>query len=53
MGGYATLHFGLRYAPMALSLTAIGVGYGSDPDKRMQFLRGNEIMAGRFDDLGT
>jgi pimeloyl-ACP methyl ester carboxylesterase len=53
MGGYATLHFGLRYAPMALSLTAVGVGYGSDPDKRAQFLRDNEIMARRFENLGS
>jgi len=53
MGGYATLHFGLRHAPMALSLTAVGVGYGSDPDKRSQFLRDNEAMARRFFELGT
>jgi len=53
MGGYATLHFGLRYARMALSLTAVGVGFGSDPDKRAQFLRDNEIMARRFEELGT
>jgi pimeloyl-ACP methyl ester carboxylesterase len=53
MGGYATLHFGLRYARMALSLTIVGVGYGSDPDKRDQFLRDTEIMAKRFDELGT
>lgn len=53
MGGFATIHFGLRYARMALSLTAIGVGYGSDPDKRAQFLRDTEIMARRFEELGT
>ena len=53
MGGYATLHFGLRYAGMARSLTVIGAGYGSDPDKRAQFLRDTEIMARRFDQLGT
>jgi pimeloyl-ACP methyl ester carboxylesterase len=53
MGGYATLHFGLRHAPMALSLTAVGVGYGSDPDKRAQFLRDTEVMARRFLELGT
>ena len=53
MGGYATVHFGLRYPRMALSLTAIGVGYGSDPDKRRQFVRDSEIMARRFDALGT
>lgn len=53
MGGYAAVHFGLRYAQMALSLTAIGVGYGSDPDKREQFLRDSETMARRFEELGT
>jgi pimeloyl-ACP methyl ester carboxylesterase len=53
MGGFATVHFGLRHARMALSLTAIGVGYGSDPDKKVQFLKDTEVMARRFDELGT
>ncbi|MGH8634104.1 MAG: alpha/beta fold hydrolase [Burkholderiales bacterium] len=53
MGGYATLHFGLRHARMARSLTVIGAGYGSDPDKRAQFLRDTEVMARRFEQLGT
>ncbi|HET9664835.1 MAG TPA: alpha/beta hydrolase [Burkholderiales bacterium] len=53
MGGFATVHFGLRYPRMALSLTAIGVGYGSDPDKKAQFARDTEIMARRFEELGT
>ena len=53
MGGYATLHFGLRYPRMALSLTAVGVGYGSDPDKRKQFIGDNDVMARRFEELGT
>src|SRR2546430_1953866 len=43
MGGFATVHFGLRHARLALSLTAIGVGYGSDSDKRKQFLNDNAI----------
>lgn len=53
MGGYATVHFGLRYPRMALSLTAVGVGYGSDPDKRAQFLKDTEVMARRFEQKGT
>jgi pimeloyl-ACP methyl ester carboxylesterase len=53
MGGYATLHFGLRHARLARSLTVIGAGYGSDPDKRAQFLKDTEVMARRFDELGT
>jgi pimeloyl-ACP methyl ester carboxylesterase len=53
MGGLATLHFGLRYPRMALSLTVVGAGYGSDPDKRAQFLKDTEVMARRFEELGT
>ena len=53
MGGYATLHFGLRYPRMARSLTVVGAGYGSDPDKRAQFLRDTEEFARRFDRLDT
>src|SRR5688572_16839617 len=53
MGGYATVHFGLRYPKLATSLTAIGVGYGSDPDKREQFLRDTAVMVKRFEELGT
>ena len=53
MGGLATLHFGLRHARLAKSLTVIGAGYGSDPDKRQQFLADTEVMARRFEELGT
>jgi pimeloyl-ACP methyl ester carboxylesterase len=53
MGGFATLHFGLRYPRMALSLTAVGVGYGSDPDKRKQFIGDTDVMVRRFEELGT
>ena len=53
MGGYATLHFGLTYPRMARSLTVIGAGYGSDPDKRAQFLRDTEVFTRRFEELGT
>ena len=38
---------------MARSLTVVGAGYGSDPDKRTQFLDDTEVMARRFDNLGT
>ena len=53
MGGYATLHFGLRYPRMAGSLTVLGAGYGSDPDKRSQFIKDNAVMVKRFEELGT
>jgi pimeloyl-ACP methyl ester carboxylesterase len=52
MGGYAALHFAIRHGKRALSSTAIGAGFGSDPDKREQFLRDTEAQARRFDELG-
>jgi pimeloyl-ACP methyl ester carboxylesterase len=47
------VHFGLNYPRMAKSLTAVGTGSGSDPDKSAQFYRDNAEMASRFDKLGT
>jgi pimeloyl-ACP methyl ester carboxylesterase len=52
MGGYAAIHFAIRYAERALSCTAIGAGFGSDADKRAQFLEDTEAQARRFDELG-
>jgi pimeloyl-ACP methyl ester carboxylesterase len=37
MGGFATLHFGLRHPTRALSLCIGGCGYGAEPDKRESF----------------
>jgi pimeloyl-ACP methyl ester carboxylesterase len=37
MGGYATLHFGLRYPERARSLVVAGAGYGSVPGDRERF----------------
>jgi pimeloyl-ACP methyl ester carboxylesterase len=34
MGGYATLHFGLRHPGRALSITVAGCGYGSGGDRK-------------------
>jgi len=53
MGAYATLHFGLTYPHLARSITVVGVGYGSEPRRRAQFLRENALMARRFHALGT
>jgi pimeloyl-ACP methyl ester carboxylesterase len=52
MGAFATVHFGLAYPRMAKSLTAVGVGSGSDPGRIGQFRRDNAAMATRFLDLG-
>lgn len=49
MGGYATLHFGLRHPDRALSLTVAGAGYGSVPGDREKFRRDSEATAQRFE----
>jgi pimeloyl-ACP methyl ester carboxylesterase len=45
MGGFATLHFGLRHPGRALSLCIGGCGYGAEPDKREIFRSEAEIIA--------
>ena len=52
MGGYATLHFGLRYPERALSLVVAGAGYGSGPGEREKFRRDVEETARRFEQDG-
>jgi pimeloyl-ACP methyl ester carboxylesterase len=37
MGGFATLHFGLRHPSRALSLCVAGCGYGAELNTREQF----------------
>lgn len=37
MGGFATLHLGLRAPQRALSLCVAGVGYGAEPDRQAKF----------------
>jgi pimeloyl-ACP methyl ester carboxylesterase len=49
MGGYATLHFGLRYPERALSLVVAGAGYGSGLGEREKFRRDVEETAMRFE----
>jgi pimeloyl-ACP methyl ester carboxylesterase len=48
MGGYATLHFGLRHPERALSLVVAGCGYGSGTTDRAQFHRDVSSTAERF-----
>jgi pimeloyl-ACP methyl ester carboxylesterase len=48
MGGYATLHFGLRHPERALSLVVAGCGYGSVAADRAQFHRDVSATAERF-----
>jgi pimeloyl-ACP methyl ester carboxylesterase len=48
MGGYATLHFGLRHPGRALSLVVAGCGYGSVAADRARFQRDVAATAQRF-----
>jgi pimeloyl-ACP methyl ester carboxylesterase len=50
MGGYAVLHFGLRYPTLARSLVVAGCGYGSDDQP--QFRRDAEDLARRMEQQG-
>ena len=49
MGAMATLHFGLRHARMAQSLTLIGAGSGSSSGNRRNYLRETEARAQAFE----
>jgi pimeloyl-ACP methyl ester carboxylesterase len=53
MGGYATLHFGLRHPQRAASLVVAGAGYGSVRGEREQFQRDAELTAQRFERDGV
>jgi pimeloyl-ACP methyl ester carboxylesterase len=45
MGGFATLHFGLRHHERALSLCVGGCGYGAELDKRESFQAEADVIA--------
>ena len=45
MGGFATLHFGLRHPQRALSLCIGGCGYGAELDKRETFRAEADVIA--------
>jgi pimeloyl-ACP methyl ester carboxylesterase len=48
MGAFATLHLGLRHPGLARSLTAAGVGYGAEPDRRAQFQAESDAAIARI-----
>jgi pimeloyl-ACP methyl ester carboxylesterase len=52
MGGYATLHFGLRHPDRALSLVVAGAGYGSVAADRERFKQDVLVMVRRFREEG-
>ncbi len=49
MGGFATLHFGIKYPQRAISLVVAGCGYGAEPDKKAQFQAECESAAKSFE----
>jgi pimeloyl-ACP methyl ester carboxylesterase len=52
MGGFAALHFGMRYGDRARSLVIGGCGYGAEKGKRAQFQAEAEHAAVMFDRIG-
>ena len=48
MGGFATLHFGLRHPRRARSLLCAGVGYGAERDQAARFRREADVIAARL-----
>lgn len=53
MGGFAALHFGLRYAEMTESITVAGCGYGARADQREQFMADSEALAEAYERMGS
>lgn len=53
MGGFAALHFGLRYAAMARSLTVAACGYGAARDQREQYAADSETLAAEYEKTGA
>src|SRR5215472_3519945 len=53
MGGFCTLHLGLRHPERALSLTVAGCGYGSHPDRRESWPAETEATARSFETEGS
>jgi pimeloyl-ACP methyl ester carboxylesterase len=53
MGGFCTLHLGLRHPGRALSLTVAGCGYGAQPDRRERWQAETEASASSFETEGA
>lgn len=52
MGGFASLHFGLAYAPRARSITAAGAGYGAEKHVEEEFRKVSADVAYEFETRG-
>lgn len=53
MGGFATLHFGLRHAARALSLVIAGAGYGAEKEHEDYFRNVSLEVARQFERQGS
>ncbi len=53
MGGFAALHFGIRYSEMASALVVAGCGYGAPQTESAKFHRETGELAERFETEGT
>jgi len=53
MGGFCTLHLGLRHPGRALSLVVAGCGYGAQPDRQESFHAEAEVTARAFETDGS
>lgn len=53
MGGFCTLHLGLRHADRAWSLTVAACGYGARPDEREGWAAESEANARAFEEEGA
>jgi pimeloyl-ACP methyl ester carboxylesterase len=53
MGGYATLHVGLKYPQRALSLTMAGTGSGSERGVLDDFRAASRATAAEYDKVGS
>jgi len=53
MGGFACLHFGLRYAARALSLVVAGAGYGAEKQYEEYFRNVSLEVARKFEEVGA
>ncbi len=53
MGGFCTLHLGLRYPELVSSLVIAGCGYGAQPEARESFRHESAVIAAAFEQEGT
>ena len=53
MGGFATLHLGLRHPERARSLVVSGAGYGAQPEKQQAFREESNVIADAFASEGA